>query len=331
MPISAVDASRAGGADHAPLLAAIDIGSNSFRLEIGRVQDGQYRCERYLKDTLRLGSGLDADGNLSADAIARGGACLRRFAGCLTQLPASQVRAVATQTLRDAHNRDAFVAQAQVALGRPIEIISGREEGRLIYLGVAHLQPSALERLVVDIGGRSTEMILGRGGMPTQVESFAIGSGSLSRCYFADGAYTAAAFRAAQVAAGAQLQAGIRSFAPARWCGALGASGTAGAVASVLHACGITDGRITPAALRWLMARCLQAGHADALELPGLAADRKPILAGGVAILYTLAVQLGIAELLPATGALRHGVIIDLHHRLRDEPPHMRHATMQAQ
>lgn len=330
MPMPPKDPSHTAGADHAPVLAAIDMGSNSFRLEIGRVLGGQYRRERYLKDTLRLGSGLDAQGNLSAAAMARGTACLRRFAGCLTHLPACQVRAVATQALREAGNRDAFLAQAQGALGHPIEVISGREEGRLIYVGVAQMQPSAHERLVVDIGGRSTEMILGRGGTPTQVASFAMGSGSLSLRYFGDGAYSAAAFRAAQVAAGAQLEEGLTTFTPARWREALGASGTAGAVAKVLRTCGVTDGRITPDALRWLMQRCLQAGHTDALNLPGLAADRKPILAGGLAILYTLVVHFGIDELLPTDGALRHGVIVDLHHRLCDASQDMRSAAVRA-
>jgi exopolyphosphatase / guanosine-5'-triphosphate,3'-diphosphate pyrophosphatase len=147
-------------------LAAIDIGSNSFRLEIGQMQDGSYRRIDYLKETVRLGAGLDGHGQLTDEASERGLACLRRFAQRLQGMAPAQVRAVATQTLREARNRDAFLLRAGAALGAPIEVISGREEARLIYSGVAHLQPGPLPRLVIDIGGRSTEMILGRGATP---------------------------------------------------------------------------------------------------------------------------------------------------------------------
>ena len=152
-------------------LAAIDMGSNSFRLEIGQVHQGRYRRVDYLKETVRLGAGLDANGLLTEEATLRGLACLARFAQRLKGYAPQQVRAVATQTLREARNRDAFLARAQTALGLPIEVISGREEARLIYAGVARLQPSAAPRLVIDIGGRSTEMILGQGRKPLRAES----------------------------------------------------------------------------------------------------------------------------------------------------------------
>ena len=296
-------------------LAAIDIGSNSFRLEIGQMQGGSYRRIDYLKETVRLGAGLDAQGQLTDEASERGLACLRRFAERLQGLAAEQVRAVATQTLREARNRDAFLLKARSALGQPIEVISGREEARLIYAGVAHLQPSDVPRLVIDIGGRSTEMILGRGLVPRRTESFAVGSVSLTSQHFPDGRLTAAAFRAAQVAAGAELEEAILPFAPRHWQEALGSSGTAGAVSQLLAAQGADRGVITPDGLRWLIERCVRAGHIDALELPGLKDDRKPVIAGGLALLYTLAVQFGIPALRPARGALRQGVIIDLHQR----------------
>ena len=184
-------------------LAAIDMGSNSFRLEIGQLIDDRYRRIDYLKETVRLGAGLDADGMLTDAASARGLACLARFAQRLKGFAPAQVRAVATQTLREARNRDAFLARAQADLGFPIEVISGREEARLIFAGVARLQPSAVPRLVIDIGGRSTEMILGHGRKPVRAESFRVGSVSLSIKYFAEGRFTEAAFRQAQVAAGA--------------------------------------------------------------------------------------------------------------------------------
>jgi exopolyphosphatase/guanosine-5'-triphosphate,3'-diphosphate pyrophosphatase len=316
----------------AGVLAAIDMGSNSFRLELAQLQNGRYKRIDYLKDSVRLGAGLDASGLLTEEAVQRGLACLQRFAARLKGLPATQVRAVATQTLREARNRNAFLLRAQEALGYPIEVISGREEARLIYAGVAQLQPGEAPRLVVDIGGRSTEMILGQGRTPVVAESYSVGCVSLSMRFFADGQLTQAAFRAAQVAAGAELEEALQPFAPARWQQALGSSGTAGAVAGVLAAAGISDGRITPAGLRWCIERCVDAGHISRLVLPGLKADRHSVLPGGLAILYTLAVHFDIDALFPAKGALRQGVIIDLHERIQaqqlERPGDMRDASV---
>jgi exopolyphosphatase/guanosine-5'-triphosphate,3'-diphosphate pyrophosphatase len=297
-------------------LAAIDMGSNSFRLEIGQVQDGRYRRHLYLKETVRLGAGLDVDGMLAEEATERGLKCLATFAETLNTAAPMQVRAVATQTLREARNRDMFLVRAEAALGHPIEVISGREEARLIYAGVAFLQPATRPRLVIDIGGRSTEMILGNGRVPRLAESFQVGCVSLSMRYFGDGRYSRAAFRAAQVAAGAELEEALVPFARRHWREALGSSGTAGAVSDVLRANGKSDGRITPEGLRWLIERCIECGHIDKLDIPGLKPERRPVIAGGLAILYTLAAQFGIEELLPAKGALRQGVIVDLSERL---------------
>jgi len=297
-------------------LAAIDMGSNSFRIEVGQMLRGRYRRIEYVKETVRLGAGLDGHGMLTEDAAERGLACLRRFAQRLTGLDATQVRAVATQTLREARNRNDFLRRAESALGHPIEVISGREEARLIYAGVAHLQPSDTPRLVIDIGGRSTEMILGQGVRPIRAESFAVGCVSLSMQHFGDGRLTAARFRAAQVAAGAELEEALATFAPGHWREALGSSGTIGAVSQALAAQGRDEGAITAANLQWLIERCLRVGHVDRIEWPGLKADRRPVLPGGLALLYTLVAQFGIDRLLPARGALRQGVIIDLHERL---------------
>ena len=297
-------------------LAAIDMGSNSFRLEIAQLDQGRYRRVDYLKETVRLGGGLDANGLLTEEATTRGLACLARFAQRLQGFAPQQVRAVATQTLREARNRDAFLVRAQTVLGHPIEVISGREESRLIYAGVARLQPSHAPRLVVDIGGRSTEMILGHGRKALHAESFQVGSVSLSMRFFGDGRLGAEAFRAAQVAAGAELEEALEPFAPVHWREALGASGTVGAVSQLLAASGITDGRITPAGLRWLIGRCIECGRIDRLDLPGLKEDRRAVIAGGIAILYTLAAHFGIESLQPARGALRQGVVFDLDERL---------------
>lgn len=308
--------SRPPAAPHVPL-AAIDIGSNSFRLEIGQMEHGRYRRLDYVKDTVRLGGGLDAQGRLSEEAAQRGLACLARFSERLRGLADWQVRAVATQTLREASNRDAFLQRAQLALGHGIEVISGREEARLIFSGVAHLQPSSKKRLVIDIGGRSTELILGRARVPQAAESFGVGSVGLSMRWFPDGRLTAEAFRAAQVAVGAEIEESLDVFQARRWSEAMGSSGTAGAVSQVLAAEGLTDGRITPQALAWCIDRCIAAGEFERVSFKGLREDRKPVLPGGLAILYTLCALLGIRELFPAKGALRQGVIIDLDERLR--------------
>jgi exopolyphosphatase / guanosine-5'-triphosphate,3'-diphosphate pyrophosphatase len=297
-------------------LAAVDMGSNSFRVEIGQMHQGQYRRIDYIKDTVRLGAGLDEQGHLTEAAAESGLSCLRRFALRLAGFAPGQVRAVATQTLREARNRNSFLLRAQEALGFPIEVISGREEARLIYAGVDHLQPSRKTRLVVDIGGRSTEMILGQGGKALVAESFAVGCVSLTMRYFPQGRITAEGFRAAQIAAGAEMEEALGVFSANKWEQALGSSGTSGAVSQLLQAAGVTDGRITPDALRWCIDACIKAGHVDALRFVGLKPERHAVLPGGLAILYTLASHFGVDSLLPARGALRQGVIIDLHSRL---------------
>ena len=211
-------------------------------------------------------------------------------------------------------------------------MISGREEARLIYAGVAQLQPSTEPRLVIDIGGRSTELILGQGRTPLVAESYGVGCVSLSMRFFPDGRLTQASFRAAQVAAGAELEEALQPFAPHRWTQALGSSGSAGAVAGILQTAGVTDGSITPAGLRWCIERCIEAGHIERLAFPGLKPERRAVLPGGLAILYTLAAHFDIHTLRPAKGALRQGVIIDLHERIealqRASPGDMRDASV---
>ena len=169
-------------------LAAVDLGSNSFRLEIGQLDHGQIHRTEYLKETVRQGNGLDAERNLTPEAMQRGWDCLARFGERLAGFKRSQVRAVATQTLREARNRDEFLAQAHRVLGFPIDVISGREEARLIYQGVAHLLPQSGERrLVVDIGGRSTELNLGQDVDARVTERFRVGSVAWSKKDLAEG------------------------------------------------------------------------------------------------------------------------------------------------
>ena len=225
------------------LLAAVDLGSNSFRLEIGRLEHGQIRRVEYLKETVRQGGGLDEDRNLTQDAMQRGWDCLARFAERLAGFPAAQVRAVATQTLREARNLEEFITRGSRILGFPIDVVSGPEEARLIYQGVARLLPQSDEkRLVVDIGGRSTELILGQQFTPGTVASYRVGSVAWSARYFADGSFTRHAFEAAEIAAKAVLDEAMDSYRRQTWDVAYGSSGTVGAVGSILAAAGGEEG-----------------------------------------------------------------------------------------
>ncbi len=297
-------------------LAAIDLGSNSFRLEVGQVRQGKYRQHHCRKEMVSLGAGLDAQGRLSREAIDRGLRCLRIFAAEVAELSPLKLRVVATQTLREARNRDEFLSRAEDALGQPVEVISGHEEARLIFAGVAFLHPSSRRRLVIDIGGRSTEVIVGEANTPSVMASFPIGSASLSQAFFHDGRITAAGFCAAQLAVSAKLGKALTRFTSPHWDEVMGSSGTAGTISAVLKASGITDGRLTAKGLRWLIDRCIESGRVDRLELPGLKERRRSVLAGGLAILSMLIEHCGIRKLHPAKGALRQGVIIDLHESL---------------
>jgi exopolyphosphatase/guanosine-5'-triphosphate,3'-diphosphate pyrophosphatase len=295
------------------LLAAVDLGSNSFRLEIGRHDHGQIQRVEYLKETVRQGNGLDEARNLTPEAMERGWACLARFAERLAGFRKGQVRAVATQTLREARNRDAFLARAHEVLGFPIDVISGREEARLIYQGVAHLLPQSDERrLVVDIGGRSTELILGHGFDAEVMESYRVGSVAWSMKYFPHGQFTEKAFEQADVAAQAVLEEALEAYTPARWDVAYGSSGTIGAVGDVLAAAGWEAGTITREGLDWLREQLLAARSADRVRLEGLKDDRRPVVGGGLSVLRALFELLGIERMQPAQGALRHGVLYDL-------------------
>ncbi|MES2938024.1 MAG: exopolyphosphatase [Pseudomonadota bacterium] len=295
------------------LLAAVDLGSNSFRLEIGRYDHGQIQRVDYLKETVRQGSGLDEERNLTPEALERGWACLARFAERLAGFQRGQVRAVATQTLREARNRDLFLARARELLGFPIDVISGREEARLIYQGVAHLLPQSDERrLVVDIGGRSTELILGRQFDARVTESYRVGSVAWSMKYFPDGEFTESAFECAEIAAQAVLDEALGAYTPGSWDSAYGASGTIGAVADVLAGAGWGDGMVTREGLDWLREHLLAARSADRVKLAGLKEDRKPVIGGGLSVLRAVFDVLDIDTMAPAEGALRHGVLYDL-------------------
>ncbi|MDO9028928.1 MULTISPECIES: Ppx/GppA phosphatase family protein [Hydrogenophaga] len=295
------------------LLAAIDLGSNSFRLEIGRFHSGHIERVEYIKETVRQGNGLDENKVLSEAAMQRGWDCLARFAERLHGFKKQQVRAVATQTLREAQNRDEFMRKAQSILGFAIEVVSGHEEARLIYQGVSRLLPQSEEkRLVVDIGGRSTEMILGQGYEARKMESYRLGSVAWSTKYFPRGQLTTVAFKTAEVAAKAVLDEALDTFPPSEWTVSYGSSGTVGSVADILAANGWASGVVTRSGLDWLVDKLIKAGNVDNLRIEGMKDDRRAVLGGGVSVLRAIFDLFDIQQMLPAQGALRQGALYDL-------------------
>jgi exopolyphosphatase / guanosine-5'-triphosphate,3'-diphosphate pyrophosphatase len=294
------------------LIAAVDLGSNSFRMEVGRLDHGSILRVDYLKETVRQGGGLDDERNLTLEAMQRGWATLARFGERLAGFKANQVRAVATQTLREARNRDLFIKKAEQLLGFPIEVISGREEARLIYQGVSQVLEGAYEkRLVMDIGGRSTELIVGTGSQPTAMESYRVGSVVWAERYFSNGRLDAEAFDTAIVAAKAVLDEATTGFSQG-WTAAYGSAGSIGAVADILHEAGHAEGWIEASALAGLRQQLQSAGHIDKLNLAGLKEDRRPVLGAGLSVLIAVFELLGVSRLRAVDTGLRHGVLHDL-------------------
>jgi len=294
-------------------LAVVDLGSNSFRLEIGRVEGDQiFRLDTW-RETIRFGAGIDDKGRLTLPARRAALACLARFRERLSGLHPSAVRAVATNTFRVAKNAAEFLPQAETALGFPIDVIGGHEEARLIYLGVAHeLPPSPEPRLVVDIGGGSTEFIIGRGMTPERLESLKLGCVSVSQRFFPHGELRADAFAAAETHARAEIEAIAREFGPEHWREAYASSGTALALAAILEENQLSDGGITPEGLARLRKRMVGAGSFSRLHLSGIKPERVPVLAGGFAIMAAAVEELNVPRINPVGGALRLGVLYDL-------------------
>jgi exopolyphosphatase/guanosine-5'-triphosphate,3'-diphosphate pyrophosphatase len=300
--------------DHATnTLAVVDMGSNSFRLEVGRIEGDQiYRLDTW-RETLRIGAALDANGRLTAEARRAALACLARFGERIRGLHPSAVRAVATHTFRVANNAATFLPQAERAPGFPIDVITGYEEARLIYAGVAHELPASDEpRLVVDIGGGSTEFIVGRGHEAQRLESLKIGCVDATRRFFPDGKLTPAACAAADTAARAEIEAIANEFNRAHWTRAYASSGTALALADILEQNGMSAGGITRDGLERLKKAMIRARRVDRLVLAALKPQRAPVLAGGLAIMAAALAELDVARIDPVGGALRLGVLYDL-------------------
>jgi exopolyphosphatase/guanosine-5'-triphosphate,3'-diphosphate pyrophosphatase len=297
----------------AATLAVVDMGSNSFRLEIGRVEGDQiYRLDTW-RETLRIGAGIDDRGRLTPEARRAAIACLARFGERIRGLHPSAVRAVATNTFRLATNAAVFLPKAERALGFPIDVITGHEEARLIYNGVAHVLPATTEpRLVVDIGGGSTEFIIGRGHTPLKLDSLKIGCVGLTKRFFGSGKLTATAFAQADTVARAEIEVIAKEFGREHWSAAYASSGTALALAEILEQNGLSAAGITPDGLARLRKRMIGCGHVERLALAALKPERVPVLAAGLAIMAAAVGELGVERINPVGGALRLGVLYDL-------------------
>jgi exopolyphosphatase/guanosine-5'-triphosphate,3'-diphosphate pyrophosphatase len=305
------------GVDAAEIIAAVDLGSNSFHMKVARVVDGQLAVIDRMRDSVRLAAGLDESEKLSGKVCRRSLVTLERFGQRLRNIPPDNVRTVGTSTLRRARNSEAFLADAQAALGHPIEVISGREEARLIYLGVAHSSAQDTgRRLVVDIGGGSTELIIGQQFDALRTESLDMGCVGTSREFFPDGAIDARRMRKAEMAARQELEGVEESYRRLGWDSAIGASGTVRNVWQVLHDQAWSRKGITAKGVKKLREALIQAGHAERLDLRGLQPARAPVFAGGVAILSAIFDALGVKTMSCSDGALREGLLYDLIGRL---------------
>jgi exopolyphosphatase/guanosine-5'-triphosphate,3'-diphosphate pyrophosphatase len=301
-------------------IAAVDLGSNSFHMIIARLEGEQLHVVDRLREQVQLGAGLDRYKRLTPEVRTRALDCLGRFGQRLLDLPPGSVRAVGTNTLRMARNSGTFLAQAESALGHPIEVIAGREEARLIYLGVAgSIADDHGQRLVIDIGGGSTEYIIGMRSEPFYRESLFMGCVSFAKRFFPKGRITTAALNKAELAAKRELQTIETFYRQVGWASSIGASGTILAIARVLQANGWGDGAITRDGLAQLRRSLLDKGRVEKLQLEGLRSDRAPIFPSGVAIMTASFDTLGIDRMQVSNGALREGLLYELLGRIRHE------------
>ena len=312
-------------------LAAVDLGSNSFHLQIGRVVDGQIYPLDAVREVIRLGAGLTAEKRIDRATQSAALEALAKFAERLRGFPRQAVRAVGTNALRVAKNSPQFLREARAVLGFPIEVISGREEARLIYLGVAHALPAAVimkneRRLVVDIGGGSTELIIGTGFEPQLTESLYMGCVSFSLKYFPEGKIDKSRMKAAELAARQELAGMVGTYRAAGWDEAVGSSGTARSLENILRENGFAQEGITREGLERLRSLLLKHEEADPERIAGLRPNRAAVLPGGLAIMSATLDELGIEAMKVSDGALRHGVLYDLLGRVQHRD--MREATV---
>lgn len=300
------------------LYAAIDLGSNSFHMLVVREVAGSIQTLTRIKRKVRLAAGLNSDNHLSAEAMERGWQCLRLFAERLQDIPQPQIRVVATATLRLAVNAGEFIAKAQTILGCPVQVISGEEEARLIYQGVAHTTGGADQRLVVDIGGASTELVTGTGAQTTSLFSLSMGCVTWLERYFSDRNLAQENFDDAEKAARDVLRPVAVELRFHGWKVCVGASGTVQALQEIMMAQGM-DERITLAKLQQLKQRAIQCGRLEELEIEGLTLERALVFPSGLAILIAIFTELNIQSMTLAGGALREGLVYGMLHLAVDQ------------
>ena len=299
------------------LYAAVDLGSNSFHMVIARLNEGRMQIVDRIKERVRLAEGMDDQRRMSPEAMARGLDCLALFAERLTNIKPDQIRIAGTYTLRRASNARDFVREAAKVLNHPIEIISGQEEARLIYQGVAHTQHIEGQVLVVDIGGGSTELIIGEGFSPLALTSRKMGCVSFTQSFFGNGKLGEKAFNAAVLEAQHQLAPIINQYRKLGWQSCLGSSGSIRTVRDVLQGEEWTDGAITLAGLERLKEEMLKHKRVDQLKLAGLTEERQGVFAAAVAILLGLFTSLPIERMEYSDGALREGLLYEFEERLQ--------------
>jgi len=304
------------------LFAAVDIGSNSFHLIVARFAHGQLQVIDRLREMVRLASSLDDEGNLVGQGRDRALECLARFGERLSGIPSDHVRALATNTLRRMRDPRPFLLIAETALGHPIEIISGHEEARLIYLGVTRDLPlTGVRRLVIDIGGGSTEIIVGTGDQPEIMDTVAVGCVDVSEEHFPNGKITRSRFKAAETAVALELRPIRDTYRGAGWEEVVGSSGTNRAVAQVLQESGWADSSITRPAIKKLRQALIEAGKVSRSGLSGLSEERSAVFPGGVAVLSACMRNLEIAQISVSDYALREGALYDVIGRVQHTDP----------
>jgi exopolyphosphatase/guanosine-5'-triphosphate,3'-diphosphate pyrophosphatase len=300
-------------------VAAVDLGSNSFHMIICSLQDGKLQTIDRLKEMVRLAAGLDENKTLDHATQDKALACLERFGQRISNFPANSVRIVGTNTLRQARNADQFIHKAERALGHPIHIISGIEEARLIYQGVAHsLASTANNRFVMDIGGSSTEYIIGQHDTAHTKESLNMGCVTVSQNFFKNGHISKKAFKKATLFVEQQLEPFQDTFNSQHYDEAIGASGSLKAISNVLLTSGFSSNGITLAGMDLLVAHLLTLDHVDKIHFPALSIERRPVFIGAVAIVYATFKTLNIRQMTVSDGALREGLVHDLLGRIYD-------------
>ena len=314
-----MNTNESSSSDNSRTVAAVDLGSNSFHMIVARLDEsGTLSVIDRLRETVRLGGGLKDSGKLSKESMEKALDCIQRFGQRIRALPRGDVRIVGTNTLRVARNADQFLREAEERFGHPIEVISGREEARLIYLGVAHGRAARTgKRLVADIGGGSTELIIGEGIESERRESLYTGCVSASRKYFNDGSITQKRMTRAIIDSELVFYPVARYMRAGNWEEAVGCSGTIKSIRNIVHAEGWCESGITLDALYRLQNKMVRQGSVEKLSLETLKPDRAPVLPGGVAILTAIFETLGIAQMRVSDQALREGLLYDLVGRLQ--------------